>query len=111
MTLGNWHQLGQGFVRTMSSSKKEAMQAMWTYVALVVLLGISVGLRLFHLGIAESILLLLIAGIEAVVLFMRVQASSKLIWLFASGGFLWLGILLVFVISDYISRSWWRWQG
>ena len=93
------------------TSKNEAVQAFWTYVALLVLLLISMGLRVFHLGILESVLLLLIAGIEglAVLLFfMRVKASSKLIWLFASGGFLWLGILLVFVISDYISRSWWR---
>jgi cytochrome c oxidase subunit IV len=93
------------------TSKKEAVQAVWTYLALLVLLVISVGLRLFHLGIAESVSFLLIAGIQAVVVllfFMRVQASSRLIWLFASGGFLWLGILLVFVISDYISRSWWR---
>jgi len=92
-------------------SKNEAVQAMWTYVALLVLLMISVGLRLFHLGVVEPVLLLVIAGIEAIAVllfFMRVQASGKLIWLFASGGFLWLGILLVFVISDYISRSWWR---
>jgi cytochrome c oxidase subunit 4 len=93
------------------TSKKEAVQAVWTYLALLVLLVISLGLRLFHLGILESVLLLVIAGIEAVAVllfFMRVQASSKLIWLFAGGGFLWLGILLVFVISDYVSRSWWR---
>ena len=93
------------------TSKKEAIQAVWTYLALLVLLVISVGLRLFHLGIAESVSFLLIAGIQAVVVllfFMRVQASGKLIWLFASGGFLWLGILLASVISDYISRSWWR---
>jgi cytochrome c oxidase subunit IV len=93
------------------TGKKEAVQAVWTYLALLVLLVISVGLRLFHLGIAESVSFLLIAGIQAVVVllfFMRVRASSRLIWLFASGGFLWLGILLVFVISDYISRSWWR---
>ena len=93
------------------TGKKEAAQAGWTYLALLVLLLISVGLRLFHLGILESVLLLVIAGIEAVVVllfFMRVRASSKLIWLFASGGFLWLGILLMFVITDYISRSWWQ---
>ncbi|MBV8378854.1 MAG: caa(3)-type oxidase subunit IV [Verrucomicrobia bacterium] len=91
--------------------KNEAKQAVWTYVALLVLLAISVGLRVFHLGMVESVLLLFIAGIEAVAVllfFMRVQASGRLIWLFAGGGFLWLGILLVFVISDYISRSWWR---
>ena len=91
--------------------RSEAVQALWTYVALLVLLGISVSLHLFHLGILESVLSLVIAGIEAIAVlwfFMRVQASSKLIWLFATGGFLWLGILLVFVISDYFSRSWWR---
>ena len=93
------------------TGKKEAVQAVRTYLALLILLAISVGLRLFHLGVLESVWLLAIAGIEAVVVllfFMRVQASSKLIWLFAGGGFLWLGILLVFVITDYISRSWWR---
>jgi cytochrome c oxidase subunit IV len=93
------------------TGKKEAVQAVRTYLALLVLLAISVGLRLFHIGIAESVSFLLIAGIQAVIVllfFMGVQASSRLIWLFASGGFLWLGILLVFVISDYISRSWWR---
>ena len=93
------------------TGKKEAVQAVRTYLALLALLAISVGLRLFHLDFLGSVLLLVIAGIEAVVVllfFMRVRASGKLIWLFASGGFLWLGILLVFVITDYISRSWWR---
>jgi cytochrome c oxidase subunit 4 len=93
------------------TSKNEAAQAVWTYIGLLVLLAVSVGLRLFRLGILDSVLLLLIAALEAVIVllfFMRVKAGNKLIWLFASGGFLWLGILLVFVISDYISRSWWR---
>jgi cytochrome c oxidase subunit 4 len=92
------------------NAKREVLQAVWTYLAFLVLLAISVGVRLFHLGVLESGSLLVIAGIEAVVVllfFMRVQASSKLIWLFAGGGFLWLGILLVLVITDYISRSWW----
>ena len=93
------------------TGKKEAAQALWTYLTLLVLLAISLGLRLFHLGVVESVLLLVIAGIQGVAVllfFMRVKAGNKLIWLFASGGFLWLGILLVFVISEYISRSWWR---
>ncbi|MBV8214088.1 MAG: hypothetical protein JOZ08_12810 [Verrucomicrobia bacterium] len=93
------------------TGKNEAVQAVWTYIGLLVLLMISVGLRLFRLGMLDPVLMLVIAAIEAVIVFlffMRVKASNKLIWLFASGGFLWLGILLVFVISDYISRSWWR---
>ena len=93
------------------TGKKEALQAVWTYLALLVLLAMSVGLRLLHFRRSRICFVARDRRIEAVVVllfFMRVQASSKLIWLFAGGGFLWLCILLVFVITDYISRSWWR---
>jgi cytochrome c oxidase subunit IV len=93
------------------TGKKEALQAVWTYLALLVLLAMSVGLRLLHFRRSRICFVARDRRIEAVVVllfFMRVQASSKLIWLFAGGGSLWLGILLVFVITDYISRSWWR---
>ena len=93
------------------NGKNEAIQALWTYVVLVGLLLIALGLRFLHLGIVEPSLLLVIAGIQAVLVllfFMRVRDSTKLIWLFAGGGFLWLSILLIIVLSDYISRPWWR---
>ena len=38
--------------------------------------------------------------------FMHVRYNSRLAWVFASAGFIWLGILLVLVMSDYISRGW-----
>jgi hypothetical protein len=44
------------------TGKKEALQAVWTYLALLVLLAMSVGLRLLHLGVLESASLLVIAG-------------------------------------------------
>ena len=36
--------------------------------------------------------------------FMHVKFSSKLVWVFSTGAFLWLGILLVLGMSDYLSR-------
>lgn len=93
------------------NGKNEATQAVWTYVVLLVLLLAAFGLRFLHLGMVQPSLLLLIAAVQAglvLLFFMRVRESGRLIWLFAGGGFLWLGILLVIVLSDYLSRSWWR---
>jgi cytochrome c oxidase subunit 4 len=41
-----------------------------------------------------------------VLYFMHVRWSSKLTWVFACAGFLWLLILFAFVMSDYVSRAW-----
>jgi cytochrome c oxidase subunit 4 len=91
--------------------KNEIAESLWIYLALVVLLMISIGLRSFDFGILQSILLLAIAGLEGLLVFlffMRVRVSSQLTWLVAGGGFLWLGILLTLTLGDYLSRSWWR---
>ena len=93
------------------SAKRELVQAILTYVGLLALLLLSVGSLLLHLGTWHPLLLLLVAAVQGtlvILFFMQVRDSSRLIWLFAGGGFLWLGIFLIFVISDYISRSWWR---
>jgi cytochrome c oxidase subunit IV len=93
------------------TGKREAVQAIGTYAALMVLLVISVGSLVLHLGALQPLLLLAVAAMQAILVilfFMRVRSSTKLIWLFAGGSFLWLSILLVIVFSDYISRPWWR---
>jgi cytochrome c oxidase subunit 4 len=36
--------------------------------------------------------------------FMHVADRTPLVWVFAFGGFLWLGILLVLTFSDYVTR-------
>jgi caa(3)-type oxidase subunit IV len=38
--------------------------------------------------------------------FMQLRKSSPLIWLTSGAGFLWLSILLVLVLMDYLSRPW-----
>ncbi|MBV8815379.1 MAG: caa(3)-type oxidase subunit IV [Verrucomicrobia bacterium] len=93
------------------TGKREAVQAIGTYAALMVLLLISIGSLVLHLGALQPLLLLAVAAVQAILvilIFMRVRSSTKLIWLFAGGSFLWLSILLVIVFSDYISRAWWR---
>jgi caa(3)-type oxidase subunit IV len=46
--------------------------------------------------------------------FMNVRQSSSITRLFVGAGFLWMAILIVFVLSDYISRgrlpspAWWK---
>jgi cytochrome c oxidase subunit 4 len=52
------------------------------------------------LGIA-SIKMLLVA-----LFFMHVRHSSKLTKLVVAGGLLWLGILILFTLSDFFTRGW-----
>lgn len=47
-----------------------------------------------------------IKGSLVVWFFMHVNQASSLTRLFVGAGFFWLAILLVFVLSDYLSRGW-----
>lgn len=79
------------------------------YLALLVLLMLTVAAAYVHLNGWSVILALTIAIIKALLVilyFMHVRYSGRLTWLFAGAGFVWLGILLVLTISDYLSRSW-----
>ena len=37
---------------------------------------------------------------------MDVRRSSSMTKLFVGAGFFWMAILLVFILSDYLSRGW-----
>lgn len=45
-------------------------------------------------------------AVLVVLFFMHVRYGSRLVWLFAGGGFLWLGLLLALTFTDYLSRGW-----
>ena len=45
-------------------------------------------------------------GLLVVLYFMHVKYSSKLTWVFAGSGVLWLLILFALTLSDYVSRGW-----
>jgi len=78
------------------------------YVVLMVLLGATVGAAFIHLGSFNIVLAMLIAVTKAafvIWIFMHVKYGGRLVWIFATAAFLWLGIMLVFTFSDYMTRS------
>jgi cytochrome c oxidase subunit IV len=58
----------------------------------------------FHTPVALSIATA--KGLLVILYFMHVRWSSRLIWAVAGAGFLFLGILLVFTLSDFWTRGW-----
>ncbi len=79
------------------------------FAALFVLLILTVLASLIDIGIFNIVLAMTIAIVKAVLIilyFMHVRYSSRLTWLFAGAGFLWLAILLGLTMADYIGRRW-----
>lgn len=79
------------------------------FLALLLGTALTVGAAFVDMGRLNTPVALGIAVFKAtlvVLFFMHVRYGSKLVWLFAGGGFLWLVILLVLTLSDYFSRGW-----
>ena len=63
----------------------------------------------FDLGAMNTVAALTIAVFKAVVVvlfFMHVKYGTRLTWVVVIGGVFWLGILLVLLFSDYLTRGW-----
>jgi cytochrome c oxidase subunit 4 len=76
---------------------------------LMALLVLTIVLSYVNLGPLHFAAAMVIATVKAVLIvlyFMHVRFSPRLVWVFASAAFLWLGILLALTLSDYFSRSW-----
>jgi cytochrome c oxidase subunit 4 len=80
-----------------------------TLIWLMILLVLTVGAGYLQIGSATVgiIIALTIAVIKATIVilnFMHVRFSSKLAWLWAGMGFVWLLIMFAFAFGDYVSR-------
>ena len=78
------------------------------FLALIVLLIVTVAVAFVSLGPLNVAVALLIATAKAALValyFMHVRESSRLTWVFAAGGFVWLILLLVLTASDYTTRQ------
>lgn len=78
------------------------------FVALLVLLGATVGAGQVELGPWSFFTAVAIATIKAVLIllfFMRVRYGTPLVWLVAGSGFFWLVILFGLTMSDYFTRK------
>jgi len=61
----------------------------------------------FDLGKLNAIAALAIAAVKAVLVvwfFMHLRTSSRLTWLTASAGLMWLAILMALTAGDYLTR-------
>jgi cytochrome c oxidase subunit 4 len=79
------------------------------FIALMVLLVITVVAAFINLGEANMIVAMTIAIIKAalvILYFMHVKFASRLTKVFVAASFVWLSIMFVLTWTDYISRPW-----
>lgn len=80
------------------------------WVALILLLGLTIGMAFVNLGSVLSPLAnLTIAIIKAVLVilfFMHIGRARGITRVFAGAGFFWLLILFSLTMSDYLTRGW-----
>jgi cytochrome c oxidase subunit 4 len=81
----------------------------WVYGALLALTLLTVGVALVDLGPLNIVLAIGIAVSKALLVmlfFMHLRYSSHLTWIIAAAGIIWLGHLILFTMSDYLTRGW-----
>jgi cytochrome c oxidase subunit 4 len=79
------------------------------FLALLVGTGLTVLVAFYDLGFMNNVVMLTIACAKAllvILFFMHVRWSSRLTWVVAASGFVWLLILFGITMSDYLSRGW-----
>lgn len=78
------------------------------FIILMALLGLTVAVALVDLGPLNPYIALSIALIKAtlvVLYFMHVKYSTRLTWIVASAGFIWMIIFIALTLADYFSRN------
>jgi cytochrome c oxidase subunit 4 len=73
-------------------------------LVLTVVVALALDLGAFEVPVAMTIAM--VKAVLIMMYFMHLKFSSKLTWLFASSGLLWLVILIAFTMSDFLSRGW-----
>jgi cytochrome c oxidase subunit 4 len=79
------------------------------FLALLAGTGLTVLVAFYDLGFMNNVVMLTIACAKAllvILFFMHVRWSSRLTWVVAASGFVWLLILFGITMSDYLSRGW-----
>jgi cytochrome c oxidase subunit IV len=79
------------------------------FLALMVGTALTVAAAFVDMGAFNNVIMLTIACTKAllvVLFFMHVRWSSRLTWVIAASGFVWLLIMFGFTLADYMSRGW-----
>ncbi len=80
-----------------------------TFVALIVLLGMSVAANYLNLGAFSVVAALSISIVKAALIalfFMEVRYAKPMTWLFAGAALAWLVIMIGLTMNDYNTRPW-----
>jgi cytochrome c oxidase subunit 4 len=78
------------------------------WVALMLLLALTVGVAQLHLGLPGTALGMVIASLKAALVmavFMHLEEDSAMVRLLAGAAFAWLLLLFGFTLCDYFSRG------
>jgi cytochrome c oxidase subunit IV len=78
------------------------------FATLMVLLLATLGAAYLPLGrfhLATAMLIAVVKAVMVILIFMHVRFSNRLTWVFSSAAFVWLGILIVITLSDYLTRG------
>ena len=79
------------------------------FAALMVGTALTVLVAFYDLGPMNNVLMLGIAMTKAllvILFFMHVRWATRLTWVVAASGFVWLVILFGITMSDYLTRGW-----
>ena len=77
--------------------------------ALIALTALTVGVAFLDLGMYNNLVALSIAIVKAllvIAIFMHLKDSARILWIVAFSGFMWLVVMIVFSLSDLVSRNW-----
>ncbi len=79
------------------------------FAALMVFTAITVWAAFLEFGPFNNVVAMAIAVTKAtlvVLFFMHVKYSTRLTKLIVAGGFIWLGLMFLFTLADYMNRGW-----
>ena len=79
------------------------------FAALLVGTAVTVLVAYQDLGPLNTVVALAIAGVKALLValyFMHLRWASRLTWLFAAAGIVWLVLMLGLTFADFESRGW-----
>ncbi|MCC6860854.1 MAG: cytochrome C oxidase subunit IV family protein [Bryobacterales bacterium] len=81
----------------------------YVFLALLVLTGITTAVAFVDLGALNVVVALAIAVVKMLLValvFMHVLYSRRLTQITVAGGLMWLAILLVLTMTDFVTRGW-----
>jgi cytochrome c oxidase subunit 4 len=91
----------------MSTDRAATRPYFVVYAVLLVCTYLTWQIAYFDLGRLNTVAALGIAGVKAVLVvwfFMHLRASSRLTWLTAGAGLMWLAIMMALTAGDYLTR-------